>query len=105
MNEQEKKNDFSYFIFVFLLSFKKNPIRGSGEFFNACSGNPKVVKAAVCAGLYPNVARVRHPPKVFTQTENGTVAADFKSQEIKLFLRDRSRVFLHPSSLLFHEGR
>eukprot|EP00053_Salpingoeca_punica_P017114 m.163705 g.163705 ORF g.163705 m.163705 type:complete len:1485 (-) comp17116_c0_seq1:220-4674(-) len=76
-----------------------------GQSLNACSDNAKIIKAALCAGLYPNVARVRHPPKVFTQTENGTVVADFKSQEIKLFLKDRSRVFLHPSSLLFDEGR
>jgi ATP-dependent RNA helicase DHX57 len=79
--------------------------RLGGEFLNYYSGNVKIIKAALCAGLYPNVARVRLPPKVYTQTENGTVAADFKSKEIIMFLRNGGRVFLHPASMLSNEGR
>ena len=30
------------------------------------AGNTRVVKAALCAGLYPNVLRVRHPEQVPT---------------------------------------
>jgi len=52
---------------------------------NHNSGNLKLVKAILCAGLYPNVAKIEHhrtfkrPPKLYTQ-EDG-------------------RVFLHPKSV------
>lgn len=52
-----------------------------------CASRPpcQVVKAALCAGLYPGVARVQHPRTTYTKTEHGAVAKDSESYELKLF--------------------
>lgn len=70
---------------------------------NANSGNYKLVKAVLTAGLYPNMAAIQTPEQKYEQTGSGSVAVLPKSSEIKFFTKTDGRVFIHPSSLLFKE--
>eukprot|EP00117_Sycon_ciliatum_P015061 scpid13359/ scgid15069/ Putative ATP-dependent RNA helicase ucp12 len=67
------------------------------------SDNARVVKACLCAGLYPNVAQIRRPEATYHQTEHGTVQKTPHAKELSFQLQDRLRAVLHPSSLLFDE--
>lgn len=78
---------------------------------NRFSSDTRIVKAALCAGLYPRVVKVVHPKTTYVQTEHGAVAKSSNAKELKLFVNSDSsdrrgaRVFLHPSSINFHEGK
>jgi len=72
---------------------------------NASADNANIVKAALCAGFYPNVLRVEHPVQRYKAVEAGAVEADSGPQEVRYFERGRGRVFLHPSSINFSCGR
>eukprot|EP00051_Salpingoeca_urceolata_P013946 m.176717 g.176717 ORF g.176717 m.176717 type:complete len:1482 (-) comp17950_c0_seq3:91-4536(-) len=80
-----------------------DPYGGPGANIN--SSNLKILKAALCAGLYPNVARVVHPAQTYIQMEHGAVPNESRAKEIKMFLKAPGRVFLHPSSVNFHVGK
>ena len=38
------------------------------------AGNARIVKAALCAGFYPSVLRVEHPPTKYKNVEGGAFA-------------------------------
>lgn len=63
--------------------------------------NLNLVKAAIVAGLYPNIANVVMPTQLFEQTSYGTVPVLPQPSNIKFFTKDEGRVFIHPSSSLF----
>ena len=70
-----------------------------------------VLKAAICAGLYPNIVKVKLPEKRYQEVSGGAFEKDSKAKEIKLYAGNRSdspdgssRVFLHPSSCMFTKG-
>eukprot|EP00899_Mesostigma_viride_P016339 jgi/Mesvir1/24706/Mv21986-RA.1 len=70
------------------------------------AGNSRLVKAVLCAGLYPNIIQVKNPEKVYKQTETGAVEKESGGNKpSQLFTRDDGRVFLHPSSINFHVNR
>lgn len=72
------------------------------------SNDDNIVKAALCSGLYPRVVKVVHPKTTYHKMEHGAVANNSKAQELKLMVKSEtgvSRVFLHPQSLNFHEGK
>lgn len=66
-----------------------------------------LVRSLVCAGLYPNVAKVQLPDAKFEATAQGAVeSANEDARAVKFYtLPDGAvgykRVFLHPSSALF----
>ncbi|KAJ2739280.1 helicase [Coemansia sp. BCRC 34301] len=77
--------------------------------------SPMVLKALVCAGLMPNIVRVRMPRPKYTEMIGGTVSKDHEAREVAFyaptlsssstwkaydFSKDR-RVFVHPQSTLF----
>ncbi|RUS16233.1 P-loop containing nucleoside triphosphate hydrolase protein [Endogone sp. FLAS-F59071] len=66
------------------------------------ANNVNLLKAVLFAGLYPNVIRVNIPDAKYDQGVNGTVERDREAKEIKFYVRDQGRVFIHPSSILFH---
>ena len=68
------------------------------------AGSLRMVKAALCAGLYPNVVRVRHPEQTFAPSAGGAVAVAAQAKELRFFAREAGRVFLHPSSVNFGCG-
>ena len=65
----------------------------------------RVVKAALVAGFYPHVVRVKHPETKYVQTNAGAVAKEANSRELKYYSKDLGRVFLHPTSVNFHCGK
>ena len=71
---------------------------------DAHSHSIRVVKAALCAGLYPNVVRVRHPEQTFAATGGGAVAKEAAAHTLRFFAREAGRVFLHPASVNFGCG-
>ncbi|RHY93370.1 hypothetical protein DYB35_000319 [Aphanomyces astaci] len=73
--------------------------------FNQHSANPKVIKAALTAGLYGNVLQVVYPEQKYYESANGVLAAAHDAKAIRFFIRklDKTteRVFIHPSSSQF----
>ncbi|KAJ2840802.1 helicase [Coemansia sp. 'formosensis'] len=81
--------------------------------------SPLVLKALVCAGLVPNIVRVRMPPQKFTQLIGGTISKDHEAREVSFYAPASStpapwqtydyhgdrRVFIHPQSTLFAETK
>ncbi|KAJ2696117.1 putative ATP-dependent RNA helicase ucp12 [Coemansia sp. IMI 209128] len=76
---------------------------------------PMVLKALVCAGLVPNIVRVRMPKQKFTELISGTVSKDPEARQVAFYAPDvmasgkwqshdyggDRRVFIHPQSTLF----
>lgn len=65
-----------------------------------------LVRALMCAGLYPNLVRVRMPDTKFEKTVGGaieTVVDDARA--VKFYAAPHGRVFIHPSSVLFDEAK
>ena len=61
----------------------------------------KLLKSALCAGLYPNIAKIKRPPKRYVETSGGAFAQEHDAKELIIELLDRKRVFIHPSSVNF----
>ncbi|GMF18001.1 unnamed protein product [Phytophthora lilii] len=76
---------------------------------NENSDAPRIIKAALCAGLYANVAQVVYPEQKYFQAAHGVVEEDHNAKQIRYFVRSateagqRERVFLHPSSCNFSQ--
>ncbi|KAF8323715.1 P-loop containing nucleoside triphosphate hydrolase protein [Clavulina sp. PMI_390] len=68
---------------------------------NVNNDNTNLVKAIIFGGLWPRIARVALPKATFDQVAAGTVLRDHVAKELKIYLQDQGRVFLHPSSTLF----
>lgn len=61
-----------------------------------------LVRAIVCAGLYPNVAEVRVPDAKYLATARGAIeTANEEARLVKYYVPGHGRVFIHPSSALF----
>jgi ATP-dependent RNA helicase DHX57 len=71
------------------------------EHYDCNSDNISVIKAIICAGLYPNILRVHLPETMFVQTSSGALPQGYDSKAIKYYGKDRGRVFLHPNSVNF----
>lgn len=97
--------------------------RADAESLNLNSNIPRIVKAALCAGLYSNVIQVVYPEQKYFQAAHGVVTEDHDAKKIRYFVRSniaedpqqqqqqhqhqmpRERVFLHPSSLNFAQSQ
>lgn len=64
----------------------------------------KVVKAVICAALYPNVVRIDMPKTVYQGTISGAIPRAAKANELRLRSRSNERVFFHPQSINFDEA-
>lgn len=71
---------------------------------NRYSNNVRVLRAIVCAALYPNVLRIDLPDTTYHEVAGGTVANKYNSKDLRLRCKTGERVFLHPESVNFHEG-
>jgi len=66
-----------------------------------------MVKAALTAGLYPNIIKIDFPEKSYTETLQGNIQNDFEARQLRFTVRSeedpnkQDRVFLHPSSVVF----
>eukprot|EP00047_Mylnosiga_fluctuans_P018234 m.68497 g.68497 ORF g.68497 m.68497 type:complete len:1352 (+) comp7502_c0_seq1:1214-5269(+) len=77
----------------------------AGPDANAHATTVPVIKAALCAGLYPNAAKVVLPQATYYKMSHGAVARPTQSAKIRLYQRAGGRVFIHPGSSLFKEAR
>ena len=83
----------------------RRELRGGVE--DACNvnqDNTRLIRAVICAGLYPNVARVQKPDTKYAETVGGAMAKNALAKEFKFFTDPDGRVFLHPSSVNFTEN-
>jgi ATP-dependent RNA helicase DHX57 len=69
------------------------------------AGHARVVKAALCAGLYPRLLRADHPAPRFRAGAGGAVEIETDASGVRFFDRERGRVFVHPSSVNFRAGK
>lgn len=74
------------------------------EDINENSNNARVVRAMVCAALYPNIMRIDSPNKTYHEVIKGAVENKMSSKDLKMRSRTGERLFLHPESINFHEG-
>lgn len=78
---------------------------GSVNGLNTYSSKPRVIGAALCAGLYGNIMHVIYPEQKYYESAQGTIANTNQAKQIKYFLKSvenvAQRVFVHPSSLQF----
>ncbi|OWZ15398.1 ATP-dependent RNA helicase [Phytophthora megakarya] len=81
----------------------------NADHLNENADAPRIIKAALCAGLYANVAQVVYPEQKYFQAAHGVVEEDHNAKQIRYFVRSatelgqRDRVFLHPSSCNFSQ--
>ena len=70
------------------------------------AGHARVVKAAIASGLYPQLLRVENPAAQFQKVHGGAFETEaWSGGKVKLFDRERGRVFIHPSSVNFSVGK
>ncbi|RUP47114.1 hypothetical protein BC936DRAFT_146116 [Jimgerdemannia flammicorona] len=90
-----------YFEALSLIGFAS--IDGPSADRNANAHNLNLLKSIIFAGLYPNLIRIKMPDAKYDKMISGTVERDREAREIKFYTRnDPGRVFIHPSSILFH---
>jgi ATP-dependent RNA helicase DHX57 len=83
----------------------------------------KVLSAAICAGFYPQLARVLKPPKKYVETMGSAFAKETEAHELKLYIPEKpddgfdmskctddnvdkrglQKVWIHPSSINSNE--
>jgi hypothetical protein len=98
-----------------MLHFRLSEVKAIQTKTNHCQRVALRVQAALCAGLYPRVVKVVHPKTNYHAMAHGAVANSSTARELKLMVRSEGgdtdrylgtdRVFLHPSSINFHEGK
>lgn len=71
------------------------------EVYDKNASHTGVLRSIILAGLWPAVVRIDTPSAKFDQSSSGTVQRDPEARQVKYFDRN-GRVFLHPSSTLFH---
>lgn len=67
--------------------------------------NARFVKGAICAGFYPQVLRADNPPPKYANIAGGAIEVEGPSALVKVFDRQKGRVFMHPSSVNFSAGK
>ncbi|WFD30080.1 RNA helicase [Malassezia sp. CBS 17886] len=81
------------------------PRAAGAHALDAHSMNTNLLRALLLAALWPSVARVDQPTAKFSASAAGAVQRDAASRELHYFDEHAGRVFLHPSSLLFHANK
>lgn len=69
------------------------------------AGHGRVVKAALSSGFYPQLLRVQNPAAQFQKIQGGAIETEGSGARVKLFDREKGRVFIHPSSVNFSAGK
>lgn len=71
---------------------------------NQFADNVRVLKAVLCAALYPNVVRIDPPDTKYHEVASGTIANTHEAKRLRLRSKEGQRLFLHPESVNFEEG-
>src|SRR5262249_22721735 len=69
--------------------------------FNEHASNLQLIKAVLCAGLYPHVIRIEKVKQIAKDTDNESKAKPNANTNAQFYTKQRGQVFLHPSSTLF----
>eukprot|EP01119_Soliformovum_irregulare_P019945 TRINITY_DN6405_c1_g2_i1.p1 TRINITY_DN6405_c1_g2~~TRINITY_DN6405_c1_g2_i1.p1 ORF type:complete len:601 (+),score=220.21 TRINITY_DN6405_c1_g2_i1:264-1805(+) len=75
----------------------------TGGKFNENSTNFNIIRAVICAALYPKIAQILSPEKKYIQVMSGHIPAPNEAKEHKFMLKSKERVFNHPKSVLFSQ--
>eukprot|EP00300_Choanocystis_sp_HF-7_P022430 c21694_g1_i1.p1 GENE.c21694_g1_i1~~c21694_g1_i1.p1 ORF type:complete len:362 (+),score=72.31 c21694_g1_i1:159-1244(+) len=78
---------------------------GHAAVLNANADNTRVLRAVICAGLYPRLARVVLPPPTYTEVGAGAFMSESTDPKLVKIYTQTERVFIHPASLLFGATR
>ena len=70
---------------------------------NRHAGSARVLKAVLCAGLYPRVVKIKLPQRKYVETAAGAMEDLGKVEQAKYLLGGGDRVYLHPSSVMTKE--
>lgn len=76
----------------------------AGAEANSNNANLRVLRAVICAALYPNVIRIDPPDTKYTGVASGAIPKAWNAKELRMRSKDGQRVFLHPESVNFDEG-
>ena len=68
---------------------------------NTNNTNTQLLRALIAGALTPNLAEIKFPEKKYMQSMSGAKELDPEAKTIKYFSEDHSRLFSHPSSVLF----
>lgn len=71
---------------------------------NEYGSNLRVLKAVICAALYPNIVRIDLPPKKYEKVAGGNVEKPYNSKDIRIRDKAGNRLLLHPESINFFEN-
>ncbi|KAL6453004.1 hypothetical protein SBY92_000349 [Candida maltosa Xu316] len=84
--------------------------RKHDESCNVNKNNWPLIRAIIAGAYYPQVARVQFPDPKFFKATSGAVQIDPDARQIKFWVKNNdqgelpaSRVFIHPSSVLFND--
>lgn len=69
--------------------------------YNTNSDNLRLVKAIICAGLYPNIIRVENPSASLAAAASKNGKNDRNKATLKFYTKKNEEVAIHPSSTLF----
>lgn len=73
------------------------------QVLNEHGTNVRVLRAVICAALYPNIVRIDLPRTKYEEVAGGTIAKKHEARNLQLRCK-AGRVFLHPESVNFFEG-
>ncbi|MCJ1281605.1 hypothetical protein MMC26_000925 [Xylographa opegraphella] len=79
-----------------------DPSSTATSHLNAHNESLPLLRALIAAAFNPQLARIEFPSTKYAASSSGAVALDPEARTIKYFTPDSSRVFVHPSSTLFH---
>ncbi|WFD19312.1 RNA helicase [Malassezia caprae] len=78
------------------------PARASSLAYDMHSRHTNLLRSLLLAALWPSMARVDQPAARYHASASGAVRKEAHARELHYFDEHDGRVFLHPSSLLFH---
>lgn len=81
------------------------PKKAGGHALDAHSGNANLLRSLLLAALWPSVVRVDQPSAKYNASSSGAVLKEAVAREVHYFDEHDGRVFLQPSSVLFHANR
>ena len=58
---------------------------GTADSCNSNAENLRLIRAVICAGLYPNLVRVQKPDTQYVETVSGSMAKSAAAKEFKYF--------------------
>jgi len=79
-------------------------LKATGSLHNTNSENSKMIRAIICAGLYPHVVRVDAPQQTCIPTVSGPIPVAPQAKELRMITKNHERVFVHPQSVNFTRG-